>query len=59
MVVYIQIPPLKVRRHWYKLDKMYVDKLAEELNKQLGDSERLKQVRARREGVNDARLCSV
>ncbi|CAI8005770.1 Protein DEFECTIVE IN EXINE FORMATION 1, partial [Geodia barretti] len=40
--VCVQIAPLKVRREWYKLDKEYIDKIAHELGKQLGDSERLR-----------------
>lgn len=33
-----------LRRYWYKLDKEYVEKVAKELNKQLGDSARLNTV---------------
>jgi hypothetical protein len=38
----IKIPPLRVRRYWYKLDKSYIEKITQELDKQLGDSARLK-----------------
>ena len=45
----IKIPPIRLRRYWYRLDKAYLEKVAEELSKQLGDSEQLHTVGRKRE----------
>ena len=41
-----QIPPLRLQRHWYKLDPSYLEKLAEELSKQTGHTIDFKQAEA-------------